>query len=164
MVFVDYNQACRDRTIASAYSPRPLPGAPVSMPCAWEGLREVQVADFTVRSVPEIVATEPDPWADLRTAPGSLGTALAWWERDLADGLGELSFPPDYPKMPGEPPRVQPSKQRYDDAQYLGSDGGYLRDNPHEPPGGAQAAAARRRRPGRPARSAGPAASPPEPA
>ncbi|MEO3939184.1 non-homologous end-joining DNA ligase [Dermatophilaceae bacterium Soc4.6] len=126
-VFVDYNQACRDRTIASAYSPRPLPGAPVSMPCAWDRLREVRVADFTVHSVPAIVASEPDPWAEIGQDPGTLATALAWWERDLADGLGELSFPPDYPKMPGEPPRVQPSKQRYDDAQYTGSDGGYLR-------------------------------------
>ena len=113
-VFVDYNQACRDRTIASAYSPRPLSGAPVSMPLAWDRLREVQVADFTVRSVPELVATEPDPWAGIGDASGSLGTALQWWERDLVDGLGELSFPPDYPKMPGEPKRVQPSRSRFD--------------------------------------------------
>ncbi len=158
-VFVDYNQACRDRTIASAYSPRPLPGAPVSMPLPWDRLREVRVADFTVRSVPEIVTTEPDPWAGIDDARGSLGAALQWWERDLADGLGELSFPPDYPKMPGEPPRVQPSKRRYDDAEYHGSDGGYLRDDPSEPPGGAQAAAARRRRPSR-ARRPGPPDTP----
>ena len=38
-VFVDYNQACRDRTIAAAYSPRPLPNAPVSMPLSWDELR-----------------------------------------------------------------------------------------------------------------------------
>src|SRR5512134_3488972 len=37
-VFVDYNQNTRDRTIASAYSLRPLPGAPVSTPVTWEEL------------------------------------------------------------------------------------------------------------------------------
>ena len=35
-VFVDFNQANRDRTIAGAYSPRPLPGAPVSTPLTWD--------------------------------------------------------------------------------------------------------------------------------
>ena len=46
--------------------------------------------------------------------PGRIDTLLDWWERDLAAGLGELPFPPDYPKMPGEPPRVQPSRARHD--------------------------------------------------
>jgi hypothetical protein len=44
--------------------------------------------------------------------PGTVDTLLGWWERDLKDGLGELPFPPDYPKMPGEPPRVQPSRAK----------------------------------------------------
>ncbi|MEP6796827.1 MAG: DNA primase small subunit domain-containing protein, partial [Lapillicoccus sp.] len=143
-IFVDFNQANRDRTIASAYSPRPLPGAPVSMPCSWEQLPDVTSADFTVRTVPDLVASQPNPWADINNAPGDLRPALAWWERDLADGLGELNFPPDYPKMPGEPPRVQPSKQRYDDEDYQQSEGGYLRDNPEEPPGGWESARQRR--------------------
>ncbi len=134
-IFVDFNQANRDRTIASAYSPRPLPGAPVSMPCTWEQLEEVTPGQFTVRTVPDLVASEPDPWADIDSTAGDLTAALGWWERDLSDGLPELNFPPDYPKMPGEPPRVQPSKKRYDDAQYQQSEGGYLRDNPEEPPG-----------------------------
>lgn len=41
-IFADFNQACRDRTLASAYSPRPLPGAPVSMPVTWEELGDVR--------------------------------------------------------------------------------------------------------------------------
>jgi hypothetical protein len=53
-----------------------------------------------------------DPWAGMSEHAGELTTLLQWWERDLADGLGELPFPPDYPKMPGEPPRVQPSRAR----------------------------------------------------
>jgi DNA ligase D-like protein (predicted polymerase) len=121
-VFVDFNQACRDRTIASAYSPRPLPGAPVSMPVAWEALSQVRPGDFTVRTVPGIVAADGDAWAGIDEAVGDLSTAIAWWDRDIAErGLGELNFPPDYPKMPGEPPRVQPSKRRKDrsDEEYL---------------------------------------------
>ena len=121
-VFVDFNQACRDRTIASAYSPRPLPGAPVSMPLTWEELREAAPGDYTVRTVPEIVADRGDAWEGIDAAVGDITPALAWWDRDVESGLGELNFPPDYPKMPGEPPRVQPSKRRQDkpDEEYMG--------------------------------------------
>lgn len=114
-VFVDYNQACRDRTIASAYSPRPLPGAPVSMPVAWDDLRAVEPGDFTVRTVPGIVAdrgADGDPWAAHRSHVGDVVAAIALWDADVERGLGELAFPPDYPKMPGEPPRVQPSRAK----------------------------------------------------
>ena len=122
-VFVDFNQACRDRTIASAYSPRPLPGAPVSMPVSWEDLKSVSPADFTVRSVPGIVAAQGDAWAGIDEAVGDVRAAIALWDKDVHErGLGEMPFPPDYPKMPGEPPRVQPSKRRADreDSDYLG--------------------------------------------
>ncbi|MFV0253145.1 MAG: non-homologous end-joining DNA ligase [Beutenbergiaceae bacterium] len=109
-VFVDFNQANRDRTIASAYSARPLPGAPVSMPVRWEDLDEVDPRDFTVMTVPDQVRRDGDAWAAMNDAVGHIGGALALWQADLERGLGELNFPPEYPKMPGEPPRVQPSK------------------------------------------------------
>ncbi len=144
-VFVDFNQANRDRTIASAYSPRPLAGAPVSMPVAWDDLPAVSPADFTVKTVPGIVASGSDPWASMPQHVGDIAGALAWWEHDVGDGLPELSFPPDYPKMPGEPPRVQPSKKRYEDSEYLPDEGGYMRDNPEEPPGGWDSPRRRRR-------------------
>ena len=111
-VFVDFNQNNRDRTIASAYSPRPLPHAPVSMPVTWADLPGVDPADFTVRTVPAIVASEDDPWAGMNDAVGDLAAAHELWAADCERGLGELAFPPDYPKMPGEPPRVQPSRAR----------------------------------------------------
>ena len=111
-IFVDFNQACRDRTIASAYSPRPLPGASVSMPVTWEELPSVQPGDFTVLTVPEIVADRGDAWVGIDEAVGDVAPAIALWDKDISErGLGELNFPPDYPKMPGEPPRVQPSKK-----------------------------------------------------
>ena len=116
-VFVDFNQACRDRTIASPYSPRPLPGAPVSMPVTWAELETVSPGDFTVLTVPDVLEDRGDAWADIDGAVGDVSGALALWQRDVDErGLGELNFPPDYPKMPGEPPRVQPSKRRTDKA------------------------------------------------
>ena len=111
-VFVDYNQASRDRTIAGAYSPRPLPGAPVSMPVTWEDLSRVTPDRFTVRTVPGIFAERGDAWAGMQESAGRIDAALALWEEDVERGLPEMAFPPDYPKMPGEPPRVQPSRAR----------------------------------------------------
>ncbi|WP_214466124.1 non-homologous end-joining DNA ligase [Microbacterium flavescens] len=111
-IFIDFNQANRDRTMAGAYSPRALPGATVSTPLTWDELAAgVDPSSFTVRTVPERLAEVGDPWADLLAKPGRIDTLLEWWQRDLDDGLGELPFPPDFPKMPGEPPRVQPSRK-----------------------------------------------------
>jgi DNA ligase D len=113
-IFVDFNQMARDRTIASAYSPRPLPHAPVSCPVTWEELSDVDPRELTIRTVPARLAADGDAWAGMDDAVGDVGQLLSWWERDLADGLGEMPFPPDYPKMPGEPSRVQPSRARRD--------------------------------------------------
>ena len=112
-IFVDFNQANRDRTIASAYSPRPLAGAPVSMPVGWERLKEVQPGDFTVRTVPPMLADEGDEWSAIDDTVGDVAAAIALWDKDIHErGLGEMPFPPDFPKMPGEPRRVQPSRKR----------------------------------------------------
>lgn len=113
-IFVDFNQANRDRTIAGAYSPRALAHAPVSCPITWEELETANPKDFTILTVPERLRTVGDPWADFHEKPGTIDTLLEWWQRDLDSGLGELPFPPDYPKMPGEPPRVQPSRAKKD--------------------------------------------------
>jgi len=112
-VFVDFNQANRDRTIASAYSPRPLPGAPVSMPVPWGQLAEVSARDFTLHTVPDILAVDGDAWSGTDDTVGDVSHAIALWDRDVSErGLGEMPFPPEYPKMPGEPLRVQPSRKR----------------------------------------------------
>jgi DNA ligase D len=113
-IFIDFNQANRDRTMAGAYSPRALPAATVATPITWEELDAVDPAAFTIRTVPQRLADTGDPWAELQAAPGRIDVLLEWWARDLGNGLGELPFPPDFPKMPGEPPRVQPSRKNPD--------------------------------------------------
>lgn len=107
-IFLDFNQNNRDRTIASAWSLRARPGAPVSTPMTWSRLADVaDPAEFNLTTVPDFLA-DGDPWAELDTTSYSLDPLLALWESLPG---GELNFPPDYPKMPGEPPRVQPSKK-----------------------------------------------------
>ena len=109
-IFLDFNQANRDRTMAGAYSPRALPAATVSTPVEWDELDGIDPSRFTVRTIPQRLAETGDPWVGMAESPGRIDTLLEWWERDAEQGLGELPFPPDFPKMPGEPPRVPPSK------------------------------------------------------
>ncbi|WP_310963201.1 DNA polymerase domain-containing protein [Nocardioides terrisoli] len=107
-VFVDFNQNSRDRTIASAYSLRPLPGAPVSMPLSWDELAEVRDPRvFNLFTAPGRFAEHGDAMAAIDDRACSLEPLLALWEEQPT----ELNYPPDYPKMAGEPPRVQPSKK-----------------------------------------------------
>ncbi|QBX56148.1 ATP-dependent DNA ligase [Nocardioides seonyuensis] len=107
-VFVDFNQNTRDRTIASAWSLRPLPGAPVSMPLSWSDLAEVtDPRDFNLFSAPSELTVNGDAWAEIDDVHHSLQPLLDLWEEHPV----ELNYPPDHPKMPGEPPRVQPSKK-----------------------------------------------------
>jgi DNA ligase D len=111
-IFVDFNQANRDRTMAGAYSPRALPNAEVSCPVGWEELESIEPAQFTILTVPDRLKKVGDPWQSLHEQSGSIDALLGWWKRDVSNGLGEMPFPPDFPKMPGEPPRVQPSRAR----------------------------------------------------
>jgi DNA ligase D len=111
-IFIDYNQNARDRTIASAYSIRPKPGAPVSAPVAWEELPEVAPEDFTVATMPARFAEIGDRHAAIDDVAHSLAPLLDLYEQDVAAGRGDMPYPPDYPKMPGEPKRVQPSRDR----------------------------------------------------
>jgi DNA ligase D len=108
-IFVDYNQNARDRTIASAYSVRPKPGAPVSAPVTWDELGEVAPEDFTVATMPARFAAVGDRHAAIDDAVHSLQPLLDMYERDEE---GDMPYPPDYPKMEGEPKRVQPSRDR----------------------------------------------------
>ncbi|GGK39348.1 ATP-dependent DNA ligase [Pilimelia terevasa] len=110
-VFVDYNQMARDRTIACAYSLRANARATVSAPVSWAELGSVTPDDFDLRTVPPRLA-ERDPHAGIDEVAHDLAPLLEWADRDAHGGSGDLPYPPDYPKMPGEPKRVQPSRAK----------------------------------------------------
>ena len=111
-IFVDYNQTARDKTVASAYSVRRTPRATVSTPVTWAELVDAEPDDFTIATVPDLLARRGDPAADIDAVAHSLDGLLEMAERDFADGLRDLPYPPQFPKMPGEPKRVQPSRDR----------------------------------------------------
>ena len=92
-----------------AYSPRPLPGAPVSTPVGWDA-RRGHPGDFTVRTVPERLARRPaTPWAGMEDAWRDRTRARAGGSADVQErGLGEMPFPPDYPRCPASRPAFSP--------------------------------------------------------
>jgi DNA ligase D len=109
-VFVDFNQNAPHKTVFGAWSARARSGAQVSTPLRWDEIDEVHPDELTIATVPARVAARGDPWEDI--APQSLEPLLALHERDRVEGLLDAPWPPVYPKMPGEPPRVAPSRAR----------------------------------------------------
>jgi len=109
-VFVDFNQMARDRTIACAYSLRANGRATASAPVTWDELPDVEPDDFDLRTMPKRFAELGDPHAGIDEAAVDITPLLEWFARDEADGKGDMPYPPEYPKMPGEPKRVQPSR------------------------------------------------------
>ncbi len=115
-VFIDFNQMARDKTVSSAYGVRPT--GFVSAPFRWEELADVGIEDFPMVGFADRYASVGDLTAGIDERPGSIQTLLEWVVRDEQDGIGDAPWPPHYPKQPGEPPRVQPSKQRRADDEY----------------------------------------------
>jgi bifunctional non-homologous end joining protein LigD len=111
-VFVDYNQNAKDHTVAAGYSVRPVRDARVACHLAWDEVPDAELGDFTLRTVPERLRTVGDPCADIDKHPGSLEPLLALAQRDEEEGLGDAPWPPHFAKQPGEPKRVQPSRDR----------------------------------------------------
>jgi DNA ligase D-like protein (predicted polymerase) len=111
-VFVDYNQNAKDRTVASAYSVRPKPGAPVSAPLSWEEVDSSEPGDFTLATMPARFASIGDRHEDIDLHAGSLDRLLELSARHEREGVGDAPWPPHYQKQLGEPARVQPSKRR----------------------------------------------------
>ena len=109
-IFIDFNQNARDRTMASAYSARRTPIATVSTPLTWDELAGADPDDYTIATVPQLVGSRDDPWADIDSNAQSIERLLEMAAADAERGLGDMPYPPNYPKMPGEPKRVQPSR------------------------------------------------------
>jgi bifunctional non-homologous end joining protein LigD len=109
-VFIDYNQNARDKTIASAYSVRHT--GLVSTPFRWDELPAVDHTAFDLMAFRDRWADVGDLTEGIDESAGVLDGLLDMVAADEERGLGDAPWPPHYPKMPGEPPRVQPSKMR----------------------------------------------------
>jgi DNA ligase D len=112
-IFIDYNQNAPHKTVFGAWSARARPGGQVSAPLGWDEVSELHPDELTMATVPD---RRGDPWQRINDAPQSLEPMLAMHERDRESGLHDAPWPPVYPKMPDEPPRVAPSRARKDAA------------------------------------------------
>ena len=113
-VFVDFNQNAPHKTVFGAWSARPRVGGQVSAPIGWDEVDDVQPEELTIATVGARTARIGDPWAAMDGEPASLAPLLEWHDRDMAAGLMDAPWPPVYPKMPNEPPRVAPSRAAQD--------------------------------------------------
>ncbi|WP_426574786.1 non-homologous end-joining DNA ligase [Aquihabitans sp. McL0605] len=111
-VFVDYNQNAPHKTVFGTWCVRPRVGGQVSCPIPWDEVATVEIDDLTLANVPAKIAAEGNPWAAMNDAPQSIDTLIDWYDRDLDDGMMDAPWPPQYPKMPNEPPRVSASRAK----------------------------------------------------
>ncbi len=111
-VFVDFNQNAPHKTVFGAWCVRPRVGGQVSTPIHWDELGRVVPDELTLATVPDRLADLGDPWAAKPGRPQSLEPLLERSRHDLASGLQDAPWPPVYPKMPNEPPRVAPSRAK----------------------------------------------------
>jgi DNA ligase D-like protein (predicted polymerase) len=114
-VFLDYNQNAKDRTVASAYSVRPLADARVSTPLRWEEVPTCEAEAFTLATVPRRFADLGDPSKGIDEAVGSLEALLELSAQHEAAGFGDAPWPPHFVKQEGEPARVQLSRRKRED-------------------------------------------------
>jgi bifunctional non-homologous end joining protein LigD len=110
-VFIDYNQNAKDRTVAGAYSVRPTPDARVSAPLTWDEVDAAEPGDFTLVTMQKRFAQIGDRHKDIDAQAYSLDRLLELSQRQEKDGQGDAPWPPQYAKVAGEPPRVQPSRR-----------------------------------------------------
>ena len=114
-VFVDFNQNAPHKNMFGAGGVRPRVGAQVSTPFGWDELDTIDPETCTIDTVPGRLAQFGDPWELMDEAPCTITPLVERFASDLADGIPDAPWPPVYPKMPNEAPRVQPSRARKPD-------------------------------------------------
>jgi len=114
-VFVDFNQNAPHKNVFGAWGVRPRVGAQVSTPIEWDEVMDVMPDELTMLTVPDRLAERGDPWADMDADPQDIGGLFAKFADEIADGIPDAPWPPVYPKMPNEAPRVQPSRAKQPD-------------------------------------------------
>lgn len=113
-VFIDFNQNAPHKTVFGPWFVRPRVGGQVSTPVEWDELDDIDPDLLTMTTVPIRVADHGDPWQHLADERQSIEPLLAMSDNDMAAGLMDAPWPPVYPKMPNEPPRVAPSRAKKD--------------------------------------------------
>ncbi len=111
-VFVDFNQNAPHKNVFGAWGVRPRHGGQVSTPFEWDELAAIDPEVLTVLTVPKRLAALGDPWADMDANACDIAPLVERFAEDLAAGVPDAPWPPVYPKMPNEAPRVQPSRAR----------------------------------------------------
>ncbi len=111
-IFIDYNQNAPHKTVFAPWSVRALDHAPVSFPFPWALLPTLRPHDMTIATVPGWVDQHGDAWESMNDHPQPLEPLLTLVQRDQSAGLEDAPWPPQYPKMEGEPTRVQPSRAK----------------------------------------------------
>jgi len=111
-VFIDFNQNAPHKTVFGAWCVRARVGAQVSTPFRWDELATIDPDALTLRNVPGRVEADGDPWAEINDRPESIAPLVDRYRADLAAGIPDAPWPPVYPKMPDEAPRVAPSRAR----------------------------------------------------
>jgi DNA primase len=114
-VFVDFNQNAPHKTVFGAWCVRPRDGGQVSTPFRWDELDGIHPDELTIPVVADRMGSVGDPWAEIDEQPQSIEPLLERWRADIAAGVGDAPWPPVYPKMPHEPPRVAPSRAKAPD-------------------------------------------------
>ena len=112
-VFVDFNQNAPHKNMFGAWGVRPRVGAQVSTPFRWDELDTIDPEACTIDTVPGRLSEQGDPWELMDAAPCTITPLVERFASDLADGVPDAPWPPVYPKMPNEAPRVQPSRARH---------------------------------------------------
>jgi DNA primase len=111
-IFIDFNQNAPHKTVFAPWSVRARDHAPVSCGFEWDELDQVHPDHLTIVTVPERLESKGNPWSDMDDHPQSLEPLLDMVRRDEAAGIPDAPWPPVYPKMAGEPPRVAPSRAK----------------------------------------------------
>ena len=113
-VFIDFNQNAPHKTVFGAWCVRSRVGAPVSTPFHWDELPSIRPDELTILTVPARLEARGDPWGTIDNEPQSIRPLVERYQADLARGIPDAPWPPVYPKMPDEAPRVNPSRARHD--------------------------------------------------